>query len=279
MENIDFCTFIENSSLYEEAETNIDFINSHGHINLNSKMIPNFYCSSCTRNQRFDLMKNGESENYWNKTLSDVFRIVYRCRNCQNSYKTISLRVMSLSDRHDLGTGTHSVKLQKVGEFPERVIPIPKRIDRLMGGDRKLFHKGLKCENLGMGIAAFAYYRRVIDSKKNVIFDEIIKVLKIDGSDELLIDELTAAKSETQFTKSIDRIKKALPNSLKIQGQDPLKLLYAALSEGLHSQQDEECLQKAKDIKIILFHLIEKIELSLNDDKALKEAVNRLRKS
>ncbi|PYF84073.1 hypothetical protein DFP75_10195 [Marinomonas alcarazii] len=278
MESIDFCTFVENSSLYEEAEINIDLINNHGYVSLNAEMIPNFYCSSCARNQKFDLMNNNESENYWKKTLSNIFRVVYRCRNCKNSYKTLSLRVVSPSDRYNLGTGTHSVKVQKVGEFPERVIPIPKRIERLMGGDRKLFYKGLKCENLGMGIAAFAYYRRVIDSKKNVIFDEIIKVLKIDGSDELLIEELTAAKSETQFTKSIGRIKKALPNSLKIQGQDPLKLLYAALSEGLHSKQDEECLQNAKDIKIIIFYLIEKIELALNDDDALKEAVKRLRK-
>ena len=52
-----------------------------------------------------------------------------------------------------------------------------------------------------MGIGAFVYYRRVIESQKNRIFDELIRVInKISPQDEVLAD-LEAAKKETPIYK------------------------------------------------------------------------------
>ena len=40
--------------------------------------------------------------------------------------------------------------------------------------------KGRRCGNLGLGIGAFVYYRRVVENQKSRILDEIIKVITVD---------------------------------------------------------------------------------------------------
>jgi len=123
------------------------------------------------------------------------------------------------------------------------------------------------------------YYRRVIENQKNRIFDEIIRVVSKISPDNEVIAEIEKAKSETQFTTAIEKIKHALPESLKINGYDPLKLLHSALSEGVHLHTDEECLQQAEDIRIVLFEFAERLAEALKDEVTLNSAVNRLAKN
>jgi len=148
----------------------------------------------------------------------------------------------------------------------------------LIGGDRELFLKGRRCELQGLGVGAFTYYRRVIEDQRNRIFDEIIRVLeKIDPSNEI-IAEVRAAKNEQQFGKSIDTIKRALPSSLLVNGQNPLRLLHSAFSEGVHALSDEQCLELATAARTVLFEFSERLAQALSDDAALTQAVALLNK-
>lgn len=92
--------------------------------------------------------------------------------------------------------------------------PVPARVFKLIGEDRAEFLKGRRCENQGLGVAAFAYYRRVVENQKARIFDEVIRVSRYLSEEVALIQELEAAKNEVQFTKAVDAIKHALPQSL-----------------------------------------------------------------
>jgi hypothetical protein len=127
-----------------------------------------------------------------------------------------------------------------------------------------------------MGIAAFAYYRRVIEDQKGRIFDEIIKVCGRLSAGEEIITELTNAKNETQFNKAVDTVKLAIPQALFINGHNPLTLLHSALSEGLHAQTDEECLEIATSIRVIMAELAERMGQALKDEAELSAAVKRL---
>ena len=40
---------------------------------------------------------------------------------------------------------------------------------KLVGPDRDDFLKGRRCENQGLGVGAFIYYRRVVENQKNRI--------------------------------------------------------------------------------------------------------------
>jgi hypothetical protein len=91
-----------------------------------------------------------------------------------------------------------------------------------------------------------------------------------------MVQALEAAKKENQFLKAIESVKNALPQTLLIEGHNPLTLLHSALSEGLHEKTDEECLKIAHDVRVVLAEFIERIGQALKNDAELKAAVGRL---
>ena len=55
-----------------------------------------------------------------------------------------------------------------------------------------------------------------------------------------------------------------------------ISLLYAALSQGIHAQSDEECLELAVHIRVILYELAERLNAALQEHNELDAAVKRL---
>jgi hypothetical protein len=91
-----------------------------------------------------------------------------------------------------------------------------------------------------------------------------------------VVDALEAAQRETQFSKAMDMAKDAVPQALLIRGHNPLTLLHKALSEGLHAQSDERCLDLANTVRLVLMELAERIGQALKDEAELNSAVSRL---
>ena len=169
-----------------------------------------------------------------------------------------------------------SGELQKFGEIPPFGPPTPAKLITLVGEERDYFLKGRKAENLGLGIAAFAYYRRVIENQRNRVFDQIIKVASKLSAPREMIQDLENAKKETQFTKSVEAVKHGIPQTLLISGHNPLLLLHAALSEGLHAQTDEQCLELATSIRVVLTDFVERSAAALKEEAELVSAVSKL---
>jgi hypothetical protein len=116
--------------------------------------------------------------------------VYYRCSNCERSLKTFALRMVF---RRDEEVG----ECIKFGEFPPFGPPTPTRLLRMFGTDRDIFLKGRRCENQGLGIGAFSYYRRIVESHKNQIFDEVIRVAKKVAPG--MVETFECAKSENHF--------------------------------------------------------------------------------
>jgi len=193
----------------------------------------------------------------------------YICKNCGQFGKTFALAVQRDGDKV---SGT----VQKLGEIPPYGPPTPSRVMKLVGEDRGLFLKGRRAELHGLGIGAFAYYRRVVEEQKGRIIEEIGKVaVKIKPSKETAA-LFAKAKAELQFTNAIEMIKTAIPEAVLIDGHNPLTLLHSALSEGLHAKTDEQCLELATSIRVVLTELAERISTALKDEATLKNAVSRL---
>jgi hypothetical protein len=91
-----------------------------------------------------------------------------------------------------------------------------------------------------------------------------------------MLATLEAARKETQFKKSMEMVKDAIPESLLISGHNPLTLLHTALSRGLHAQDDATCLALARDIRIVLTDLAEKISAALKEHAELTQALSRI---
>jgi len=159
--------------------------------------------------------------------------VTYLCRNCQKTEKAYAL-ALKLDEQGAAGVA------HKFGEVPPFGPEVPARVITLIGPDRELFLSGRRAENRGLGIGAFAYYRRVVENQKGRIIQEMAKVAQKLGSSQDDLALFEAALKETQFTAAVDKVKSAIPASLRIDGHNPLTLLHDALSDGLHEGSDEE---------------------------------------
>jgi hypothetical protein len=164
----------------------------------------------------------------------------------------------------------------KIGEEPAFGPPLPARLQRLVQSDRDLLIKGFRNEVKGLGIGAFAYYRRVVEDGKNRLIDEIIKVCgKIPGA-EKFVKGLEQAKKEVQFTKAVEQIADAIPDALLINGQNPLTLLHRAISRSLHLHSDEQCLESAHAIRVVLAEFADRLSQLLKEDAEVTQAISKL---
>jgi hypothetical protein len=200
----------------------------------------------------------------------NYFFVTYTCSNCQRFGKTFS--IAATRDAKAL-----SGVAFKIGELPPFGQPTPSRLIKLIGPDSDLFLQGRRCENQGLGIGAFVYYRRVVENQKKRILSEILRVAKRVGSDAATISELEAAMNENQFSKAVQGVKHGIPQSLLIKGQvNPLLLLHDALSHSVHEGTDEHCLELATHVRVILVELAERLSEALKDDAELNAAVTKL---
>lgn len=227
------------------------------------------YCpnEACNGNRFFRPVKE------YNEALSEKayqhFYISYICSNCQKYIKTFSLAAK-------LVASALQGECYKYGEFPPFGPPTPTRLISMIGPDRDLFLKGRTCENQGLGIGAFTYYRRVVESQKNRILTEIMKVAEKVHEKQEVVAALRMAIDETQFSKSLKSVKDHIPQSLLIDGHNPLLLLHDALSSAIHEKTDEESLEIASSVRIVLGELAERISQALRDEAELKKALNTL---
>jgi len=217
-----------------------------------------------------------DSDKLWLKpeTPDEATFVRYRCKNCDKTHKLFAIVTM-VRGNHD---GLY-IDVLKVGEDPPFGPPVPSRVISLIGPDRENFLKGRHSENQGLGIGAFAYYRRIVEDHKDRILDELISACKKLATPPEIIKDLENVKRETQFAKAIDSIKPGLPESLLLDGRhNPLTLLHAALSGGLHGETDEECLELAQHIRVVLTELAERVTQVLSQRGELDSAVSKLLK-
>ena len=196
--------------------------------------------------------------------------VTYQCSNCQKTVKVYSLAAKLFTIEQSQGG------CRKLGELPPYGPPVPPRLIKLIGPDRDIFIKGRNCENQGLGIGAFTYYRRVVENQKNRILAEIVKVSEKIGVPQDKIDTLREAIKETQFRKALEMAKDVMPESLLINGHSPIFLLYRALSRGVHELSDEECLELASTVRLVLGELSERLSTILKDKAELTEAISTL---
>ena len=220
------------------------------------------YCDKCGGERTFRSTSSGRLEGRFGSAF-----LQYTCGDCHEQLKRYS--VLFIPNKEDLTL----CSVYKYGEAPRFGIPVSNRVLRLFGKDAELVKKGRDCENQGLGIGAFAYYRRVVETHKNDIFDAIIRVCETLNAGPQIAEELEAAKKENSFKKSVESIKAGLPQGLLINGVNPLSALHSALSVGIHDQSDEECLAIAQAVRVVLTDLAEKIAMLKQDDQTLKSAV------
>ena len=193
--------------------------------------------------------------------------LYFTCRHCARVMKSFSLR-FAVTDK--------SCTAFKFGEVPPFGPPLPARLLRLAGNHGELLKKGRRSENQGLGIGAFAYYRRVVELQKGRLIDELSNAVTRLGGDTEALQGLERARTENQFSNAIEIMAGVTPKELFVSGQNPLTLLHAPLSVGLHGLSDDECLKNAHNVRIVLAALLERIAAVTEEKAELDAAVKEL---
>lgn len=270
--------FLETYSLYRKYPLKLKYHDIY--FTDIAKPAINLYCSFCKSIQTFNLVNE-----YWENLVDNLgeadrvpiwgqnIRAVYNCSACTRVGYTFFLEFITTGkDKQDENIYTGYV--WKVGQTPAWEIDIDKSLERALGADSALYKKGLVCESQSYGIGAYSYFRRITEN----IIDELLSSISdlIDEKEKEKYESALLQVKKTRVTEDkIELVQDLLPTSLQPDGLNPLKSLHSALSEGLHSKTDEECLELADTIKTILIYLLE--EIRSRSDKA-KSFTDKMRK-
>ena len=253
--------FLEKYPLYRKYNCNVP--NS---TDLIQKPSIKMQCEKCNSDQTF-LMENQyyELTNVTNSpTAGMVFWLRYQCMGCRQYKRHFFIKIGDIAD-----------SITKIGQYPAWDIAGNKEIEALLGGHKEYFRRGLICESQGYGIAAFAYYRRIVEEVIDGLLNEITALMS--ASERVAYE---AALDNTRKTRvaaeKIDLVKDLLPPILRPSDLNPLRVLHESLSEGLHAEGDEECLDSAAAVREILVFLTTQIASSANSGRTFTESMKAL---
>lgn len=272
-------TFLETYPLYRKLKTEIKFfrdITSGIEANNLPKPAIHMHCGPCGSDQTFNM-----SNEYYDelgridvKVFNHVLKLNYICSSCGQG-----LRVFLIHVTNELVEGStsrqHRLVLEKVGQIPAWSIEMNKDLENILGEHSNYYKKGLVSESQGYGIGAFSYFRRITEE----IIDELLESIG-ELIPEEKKEEYSKALEETKRTRvaqeKIDLIKDLLPSSLRPDGINPLSALHSALSEGLHAESDEECLEYADAVKEALVYLVEQVMRAKRGSKNFTESMRKI---
>lgn len=198
----------------------------------------------------------------------EVFSIYYKCAKCQSYAYSFFLKF----DRSGT-SGKRVFTIQKIGQDPATEQPIDRELKVWLGkDDATLFQKGLRTEANGFGIAAYSYYRRILEGN----IEKLLKQVSAQTDSEDLKTAITKALKQTNAADRVKLVKDHAPTSLTPDGKNVFSILYKALSAGIHSRSDEDCLADAGDIKVCLMFLIKRISREKQEAAELTRSITAL---
>ena len=186
----------------------------------------------------------------------------YLCGLCNKRYLVIMYRELehqqrptkvrpasSFGDVIPTGTVTVVTKVQKIGQYPAQSIDVPKGLENNLGEEAiNLYKKSLINRNSGYGLGAVTYIRRVVEDKTNELIDVAARLAESHNVDAEIVKQIRASAQErTTYDQKLKIAATVLPNSLLIEGVNPLAELYSLVSEGVHALTEEECIAVADE--------------------------------
>jgi hypothetical protein len=196
----------------------------------------------------------------------------YQCINCRSAVKIFGLK----AEREEEGDDGFCTKIYQEPAFGQ---PIPKRLFEIIGEDNRApFLQARRAIARGLGIGAYAYYRRIVENTKFTLVGSVLNVAKATNAPTGQIELLQKAQSERQFSKAIETLRDvgAIPAALLIDGHNPLALLHDLLSEGIHELDDNECLKRAQEAEVILCEIADRMQTALTERKTVKSALTSI---
>lgn len=273
--------FLEEYPLYKKFVTT-DFYNWTLLENLPKPAI-HMYCWQCDSDQTFNMINEYSEVDYRANanSIGKTLRARYICSACKNSARLffIYFGEEKILEKNKEGEEIEktAVSLIKVGQYPSWNIEMDKELESMLGEHAEYYKRGLICESQSYGIGAYAYFRRITEDVIDELLESILDLVEEDEKEQYR-EKLEEVKKEKIAEKKIILVKDLLPKSLQVDGMNPLKELYGVLSQGIHNETDEECMEKAETIRGILVFLVNQVIRTKKDKKSFTEGMKKILK-
>jgi len=246
--NADIKTFLETAPLYSWREF------KQPQLNRSSLWIQEIdaYCDICQLQRPFqDLRSRGAGSGMSISALkSGVSYFEFSCVSCRKSKREYLVEQVLIDGK---------IRLQKYGELPRAKLARNRVLQKFLKDDLDNYEKAMICLSHEYGVAAFAYFRRVVENNINKLLDLVTEDAQSSGGDRATLDAISELRKDTPMSEKIRVANLALPSHLKPDGLNPLGRLYQVLSEGVHSLSEAECLKKAKATSECLTFLVSEL--------------------
>jgi hypothetical protein len=145
-------------------------------------------------------------------------------------------------------TDPEKSRIRKVGQWTPWSVDVAPDIAKSLGDNLDPFKKGMVCLGQGYGLAACAYFRRVLENQVDSILELLEQYLATDPSTEMAAAEVAALRNGKAADVKLQKASAFVPSTLAVAGHNPIRLLYELLSKGVHSLSEDECSELAQEI-------------------------------
>jgi hypothetical protein len=261
----DIKAFLEAAPLYSWREF------KQARVNRGSLWIKEIdaYCDVCQQQRPFqDLRPRGGGAGMGVSALkSGTSCFEFSCVSCRKSHREYLVEQI-------LDEG--NIRLQKYGELPRSKLGRNRVLQKFLKDDLDNYEKAMICLSHEYGVAAFAYFRRVVENNISRLLDLVQQDAQSSGGDQPTLEAIAELRKDAPMSEKIKVANLALPSHLKPDGLNPLGRLYQVLSEGLHSLSEAECLTKAKATSECLTFLVSELASRQEHRARFKSMVPRL---
>ncbi len=202
----------------------------------------------------------------WKNIDNFIINLDFICKGCGKFHRYFSIKIID-----------DFTSIIKIGQHPPYDISVPSDISKALGRQNTaLYSRGLICESQGYGIAAYAYYRRIVESLIDNLLNDISELIENRDDKKRYEEALEKTRTTTVTQDKIEFVKDLLPCSLRPGGLNPLGILHSTLSEGLHSLSDEDCIEISEEIKTALEYLVSEVMRHQHESKKFTESMIKL---
>jgi len=222
------------------------------------------HCPVCGSGQTFNMSTQYSSNLKWNAPPRGVARIVYQCTSCGEFNRYFILKFDAEENY-----------VMKVGQEPPWDISPDRTLEKMLDDHADYYKKGLICESHSYGIGAFSYYRRIVEEIIDELLTEIADLIAGEERERYL-EALEQTRKMKIAQKKIDLVKDLLPSILRPDGMNPLSILHDVLSQGLHGESDEDCIELAMTVREILVFLVNQLTVTKTAATSFTESMRKL---
>ncbi|MBI2334013.1 MAG: hypothetical protein HYU84_17955 [Chloroflexi bacterium] len=195
---------------------------------------------------------------------NQVLHVEYVCTSCK-----------AYSRHFLIQTDVAGKWVLKAGQVPPWDVSLDLVLEKSLGDASSFYKRALICESQAYGIGAFAYYRRIVEEIIDSLLEDISDLIPMDER-SIYLEALEQAKKTRVTQEKIELVRDLLPSILRPDGHNPLAVLHDTLSQGIHRESDETCMELAQTTREVLVFLVNQVSATKRAGSSFTESMRKL---